>query len=135
MDHGYPIPVEDTFPHELLDLLGEPCVHECRLRSNLRDQSVPLLLVCAFLEEHLGRLREDDADEELDDLAAEIRGGGMQEVLIDVREHARTCAEVVKCPLETLWVGTVLRGGDGGMCRGYLENDTCFLVRDGRLRR
>ena len=133
LNNSDPIPVEDPFTHELLHFLTQRRVHERRLTRNLRHQRIALLLVRALLEEHLRRLRQDDPDEELDHLPAEVERRRVQEVVVDVREHPRCRPEVVERALEPLGVGAVLGGRDGGVCRRDLEDDGRLLVRDRRL--
>lgn len=131
---GDPIAVKDTLAHELLHLLTKCVVHERRLRCNLCHQRVPFLLVRALLEEDLGRLRENGPHQELDHFAAQVRRRRVQEVVINVREHARACAEIVERPLQAFGVGSVLVRRDGGVRCRDLEDDGRFLVCDGRLR-
>ena len=103
------------------------------MRRDLGHKSIALLLLDRLLEEDLVCLCEHDRDEELDDLATQIGRGRVQEVVVDVREHARRRAEVVERALEALGVGPVLRGRDGGVRRRDLEDDGRLLVRDRRL--
>lgn len=133
LNHGHPVAIKYALAHELLDFFVETIVEECSLGGDLRHQSISLLLVCAFLEKYLCRLGEDDADEELDHLATEIRGRCMQKVVVDVREHTSAGTTVVEGSLETLGVRTVLGCGDGRVCGGYLEDDASLLVRNGGL--
>lgn len=99
-----PVTVEDTFAHEFFDFLGEGIVHGCALRSDLGYEPTALLLINAFLEEDLSRLCKDDVHEELDDIAAEVCGGCVEEVLVDIVEHACARSEVVERALEALGV-------------------------------
>lgn len=57
----------------------------------------------------------------------------MEEVVVDVREHAGARPEVVEGALEPLGVRPVLLGSDGGVRRCNLEDDGCLLVCEGRL--
>ena len=59
----------------------------------------------------------------------------MQEVVVDIREHARASTRVVESPFETLWIRPVLGCGNRRMRSCDLEDDGRLLVRDGRLRR
>jgi len=92
-----------------------------------------LLLRDALLEEDLVALSKDNADEEFDHVPAEVGGRSVEEVLVDVGEHSRTCPGVVVGPFEAFGVGSVLTGSDGGMCCGNEEDDGSLLVSDGGL--
>lgn len=129
----HPIAVKDALAQKVFDLLGEGGVHGGGLRGDLCDEGVRLLLLDAFLEKDLCGLCEDEADEELDDVAAEVGGGGVEKVLVDVGEHAGAGAEVVEGELEAVWIGAVLCCGDGGVGCGDLEEDGGLFVGDGCL--
>ena len=59
----------------------------------------------------------------------------MQEIVVDVCEHARGRPEVVECAFEAFGVGPVL-GRSNGRVRGRdLEDDGRLLIRDRSLRR
>lgn len=70
---SYPIAIKDTLSHEVFYFLGERSIHGRGLGCNLRDECICFLLFDAFLEKDLGGLGEDDAYQELDDFATEIR--------------------------------------------------------------
>ena len=57
----------------------------------------------------------------------------MEKVLVDVCEHSCACFEVVESSLESLWIRSTLRGGDGGMCDSDLKKNRCLLVGYGCL--
>ena len=57
----------------------------------------------------------------------------MQKVLIDITQHPSARPEVVKRALQALWVTPTLRGGDGRVGDGDLEEDGCFFVGYGCL--
>ena len=52
----------------------------------------------------------------------------MQKVLIDVTQHPSARPAVKKRALQPLWVTPALRGGDGRVRDGDLEEDGCFFV-------
>ena len=87
----------------------------------------------AFLEKDFGGLGKDEADEEPDHLAAEVGRGCMQKVFVDICEHASTGSEVVEGELQALWIGPILRCGDGGVGGSNLEEDGGLFVGDGGL--
>ena len=98
----------------------------------LRLKGIALLLIHALLEENLSCLSKDEPNEELDNVAAKVCGRRMEEVVVDVGEHARRGPEIVEGAFESLGVRPALRGGDGGVRRCDLEDDRSFFVRDGR---
>ena len=51
----------------------------------------------------------------------------MQKVLIDVTQHPSARPAVKKRALQPLWVTPALRGGDGRVRDGDLEEDGCFF--------
>ena len=108
LDDCDPIPIEDALAHELLNLLAQRRIHERRLGCDLRHERVALLLVRTLLEEYLRGLREDDPDQELDHLPAQVCRRRMEEVVVDVREHAHRRPEVVERAFETLRVRPIL---------------------------
>ena len=65
MDESNPVPIEYTFPHELLELFIERGIHPRSLRYDLGHQRAPLLLIHRLLKEHLGRLGEYEPDTSL----------------------------------------------------------------------
>ena len=58
LDESNPVPIEYTFPHELLDLLIKRGIHPSSLCCNLGHQSAPLLLIHCLLKKDLCRLGE-----------------------------------------------------------------------------
>ena len=128
-----PVAIKDALSHEILDLFREGRVHERGLRRDLCDERIGLFLLDALFEKDFGCLGEDEADEELDDLATEVGGGCMEKVFVDVGEHASAGAKVVKGELETVWIGPVLRRSDGGVGGCDLEEDGGLFVGDGGL--
>lgn len=58
----------------------------------------------------------------------------MQEIVVDVREHAGACSEVVERSLQSLGVGTILRRSNSSVRCGNLEDDAGFLVCNRGLR-
>ena len=92
-----------------------------------------LLLRDALLEENLVTLSKDNANEEFDYVPAEVGGGGVEEVLVDVGEHSATCPEVVVGPFETFRIGPVLAGSDGGVGSCDEEDDRSLFISDGGL--
>jgi hypothetical protein len=131
LDESNPVPIEYAFPHELV----KRRIHPRSLRCDLGHQRAPLLLIHQLLKEHLGRLGEYESDQKLDHLPTQIRTRRMQQVLIDITQHARTRPEVVKGALQPLGVGVTpaLRGGDGRVDDGDLEEDRRFFVDYGCL--
>ena len=133
MDESNPVPIEYTFPHELLDLLIMRGIHPRSLRCDLGHQRTPFLIVHRLLKEHLRRLREYEFNQKLDHVPTQIRAGRMQKVLIDITQHPSTRPEVVKRALQALGVTPALRGGDGRVGDCDLEEDGYFFVGYGCL--
>ena len=100
------------------------------MRCQLGYEYWGLLLRDALLEEDLVALSKDNADEEFNHVPAEVGGRSVEEVLVDVGEHSRTCPEVVVCPFEAFGVGSVLTGSDGGMGSCNEEDDGGLFVGD-----
>lgn len=100
------------------------------MRRQLGYEHQRLLLRNALLEENFVPLGEDDADEEFDHFPTEVGGRSVKEVLVDVGEHSGTRTEVMVGSFETLGVGPILTGGDGGMGGCDEEDDGSFLVGD-----
>ena len=133
MDKSNPVLIVYAFPHELLDLLIKRGIHPGSLRCDLGHQLASLLLIHRLLKEHLSRLGEYELNQELDHLPAQIHTRRMQKVLRDITQHPSTCTEVVKHALQPLTVAPALRGGDGRVADGDLEEDGYFFVGYGCL--
>jgi len=113
LDNRDPIPVKYAFAHKFLNVLRQRCIHSGRLRANLCDKGIALLLISAFFKENLGCLGKDGGNEKFDHLSTEIRGRGVKEVLVDVGKHPRASSEVIECALQALWIRSALGCGDG----------------------
>jgi hypothetical protein len=128
LDESNPVLIEYAFPHKLLDFLVERYIHPRSLRCDIGHQPAPLFRIHRILKEHLGRLGEYDSNQKLDHLPTQIRTRRMQKVLIDITQHPSTRPEVVKRALQPLGVTPALRGGDGRVGDGNLEEDRRFFV-------
>ena len=59
----------------------------------------------------------------------------MQEVFVDISEHACGCLERVECRFETKLFGTILVRSMTGQNSRDIEDDGCLFVRERELRR
>ena len=133
MDESNPVPIEYAFPHELLDLLIKRTIHPRSPRCDLGHQRAPLPFIHRLLKEHLSRLGKYEFNQKLDHLPTQIRTRRMQKVLVDITEDPSARPEVVKRALQPIAVSSALRGGDGRMGYGDLEEDGCLFVGYGCL--
>jgi hypothetical protein len=129
LDESNPVPIEYAFPHELV----KRGIQSRSLCCDLGHQRTPLHLIHRLLKEDLGRLGEYESNQKLDHLPTQIRTRRMQKVLIDITQHPSTRPEVVKRALQPLGVAPALRGGDGRVGDGDLEEDGRFFVGYGCL--
>ena len=127
LDESNPIPrVEYAFPMNSLpcSLSDVYTTAACGSWASTRC----LLFIRSFLQEGLRRLGEYRSDEKLDHLRAQIRTRNMQKVLVHIIQQPSARLEVMKRALQPLSVTPALRGGDGRVGDGNLEEDGRFFL-------
>ena len=108
LDHRQPNFLKDSFGDVFLNALNSLGIESSCLARQLGQQTILLLISDLFLKEDLLRLGQHDADQCLDRLPAQIRGGRVEKVLVDVGEHAGRSLERVVCSLESRLLGSQL---------------------------
>lgn len=93
-----------------LDTLKRLTVEVTSLRCELGQQANLLFIGNLFLHEDLLRLSKHNVDKTLDSLPAQVGGGCVKKVLVDISKHASGRLEVVVGGLEGRLLGSVLEG-------------------------
>ena len=119
----------------LLDVFNERRICTRDLHAQLAPQA------CAFarrrphrLDKDLRRLGDHQPNEEFDDFLAQVGRRRVEEVFVDVNEHAGGAAERVERALEAFGTGAGGRRSEGRESRADVEDDGRLLVREGLLR-
>lgn len=105
------------------------------LARNLGEYPNLLLIHHLLLQEHFRSLGEHDLNQGLDGVAAQVGRWRVEEVLVDVGEHAGGCLEGVVGHLQPGILGAVLGGGVAGEDGGDVEDDGGLFEGEGELRR
>lgn len=114
LNHQQPHFLEYSLGDVFLDALNGLTVESAGLARKLRQQGDFLLVCDLLLEEYLLCLSQGYAYQSFDSVSAQIDGGSMEEILVDVGEHAGGGLEGVVGGLETGFFGPRLGRGMAG---------------------
>ena len=99
----------------------------------LGTNALPFFSSIVFSKKTSVAWRVREFNQKLDHLPTQIRTRRMHKVLVDITQHPSTRLEVVKRALQSLGVTPTLRGGNGRVSDGNLEEDGRFFVGHGSL--